>query len=305
MRRLWISGLNQFKEFTSAPQSGAFKASRNRNVKFVDGVVENNNGHGVWFDQSSYDAEIAGNRITGNSGSSVFFEISDGLVLANNYIHSTGDRAVKLAGASGLVLVNNTIVGANETLGVYVDTRSRPGCADPNQPVCSGSMASDKDRVRPYLARLDWMPRIDLMINNIIAYPVGSGYCAGPTVCISGTNEAAIAPVNTVIHAADPSRGIPQTVIDGNVYANGGRAAVATALGDFFTHSAFGAAMASSPVSIAGIEARGKTGNSWVNSDGSPTSALASSHGEAVPVPSDARINQYVPAGTRAYGYLR
>ena len=68
MRRLWIAHLNQFKEFTNAPQSGAFKASRNRNVKFVDGVVENNNGHGVWFDQSSYDAEVAGNRITGNWG---------------------------------------------------------------------------------------------------------------------------------------------------------------------------------------------------------------------------------------------
>ena len=78
--------MNQFKEFTNAPQSGAFKASRNRNVEFVDGVVENNNGHGVWFDQSSYDAEVAGNRFIGNSGSSVFFEISDGLVLANNYI---------------------------------------------------------------------------------------------------------------------------------------------------------------------------------------------------------------------------
>ena len=150
MRRLWIAHLNQFKEFTNAPQSGAFKASRNRNVKFVDGVVENNNGHGVWFDQSSYDAEVAGNRITGNSGSSVFFEISDGLVLANNYINSsTGERAVKLAGASGLVLVNNTIVGAGVTLGVYVDSRSKPGCADPSQPVCPGSMATDRDKVRP------------------------------------------------------------------------------------------------------------------------------------------------------------
>ena len=100
MRRLWIAHLNQFKEFTNAPQSGAFKASRNRNVKFVDGVVENNNGHGVWFDQSSYTRRSPG---TGSPelGGCVFFEISDGLVLANNYINSgTGERAVKLAGAS-------------------------------------------------------------------------------------------------------------------------------------------------------------------------------------------------------------
>jgi hypothetical protein len=63
--------------------------------------------------------------------------------------------------------------------------------------------------------------------------------------------------------------------------------------------------MASSPVSIAGIEARGKTGNSWVNPDGSRTSALSGKNSEAVAVPTNAKINQYVPAGTRAYGYLR
>jgi hypothetical protein len=306
MRRLWISGLNQFKEFTNAPQSGAFKASRNRNVKFVDGVVENNNGHGVWFDQSSYDVEVAGNRITGNSGSSVFFEISDGLVLANNYINSTGERAVKLAGASGLVLVNNTIVGGSDPVGVYVDSRSKPGCADPSKPLCAGGTSTDRDKVRPWLPRLDWMPRIDLMINNIITYPKASGYCGGlVTVCITGSNGTATAPLNTVIHKADPSRGIPQTVIDGNVYANGSGTAVSTTVGKFATHSTFGTAMASSPVSIGGIEARGKTGNSWVNGDGSRTSALSAKNSEAVAVPTNAKINQYVPAGTRAYGYLR
>ena len=58
-------------------------------------------------------------------------------------------------------------------------------------------------------------------------------------------------------------------MIDGNVYANGSGTAVSTTVGSFPTHSAFGAAMGSSPVSIGGIEARGKTGNSWVNTDGS------------------------------------
>ncbi len=302
MRRLRISGLNQFKEFTNAPQSGAFKASRNRKVTFVDSIIENNNGHGIWFDQSSYDVEIAGNRVTGNSGSSVFFEISDRLVLANNYIRSSGERALKLAGASGVSMVNNTIVGGGE-LGIYVDSRSKPGCADPSKPLCPGGTSTDRDKVRSRPATLDWMPRIDLMINNIIAYPTSKGYCASTTVCITGSNSTATAPLNTVIHKADSSRGIPQTVIDGNVYANGSGTVVSTTAGRFSTHTAFGAAM-NAAVSIGGIEARGKTGNGWVTADGSPTSALKAKNSEARSVPSNARINRYVPAGTRAYGYL-
>lgn len=304
MRSLRIVDLNSFREFTSAPQSGAFKASRNRKVKFIGGVVANSNGHGLWFDQSSYDVEVAGSRITGVSGSSVFFEISDGLLLINNYIRSSGERAVKLAGASGLVLVNNTILGAGDPVGVYVDSRSKPGCASPSKPLCPGGTTSDRDYVRPWLTRLDWMPRIDLMINNIIAFPTASGYCGTTTVCITASNGSATAPLSTVIHKSDAARGIPQTVVDGNVYANGSGAAIATGLGSFTTHAAFGAAMASSPVSLPGVEARGKTGNGWVNADGSPTASLAARHGEAVAVPANARINQYVRAGTRAYGFL-
>ena len=294
---------NQFGEFADSPQSGGFKGSRNRAVVVRDSVVSGNTGHGLWFDQSSYDVVVANSTFTGNSASSVFCEISDRLLMVNNTVRTTGGRAVKLAGASGLRLVNNTIVGAADPLAIYVDTRSKPGCSDPSKPLCAGSYSSDRDYVRPRPATLDWMPRLDLMINNVIAYPTGSGYCGGTTtLCIMSANGSATAPLNTVIHQADSSRGIPKSVVNGNVYANGsGRVAVTGGTG-YTTHSAFGSALAGSPVSLSGSEAAGKTGNSWVNADGSPTDALRARSSEAVAVPSDATINTYLPAGTKAYG---
>jgi hypothetical protein len=304
LRNVKITDLNQFGEFTTSPQSGALKTSRNRRVKVLDSLIANNNSHGLWFDQSNVDVDVANNTITGNAGSSVFFEISDDLLMINNYVRTTGAaRALKIAGASGVKLVNNTIVGGADPIGVYVDNRSKPGCADPSQPLCANSYSSDRDTTRPIPATLDWMPRIDLMLNNIIANPTATGYCGTTTaLCITATNGDATAPIETVIHKADPTRGIPQTRIDGNVYTNGTARVVATAIGRHTTHAEFGAAVAAAPVSIPGAEARGKSGAGWISSDGTPTSALQARHSEATPVPTDADINQYLTAGTRHYG---
>lgn len=155
---------------------------------------------------------------------------------------------------------------------------------------------------------MDWMPRIDTMINNIVAYPNGSTYCGGtePLCIMTSHSSGASAPINTIIHKADTSRGIPQSVVNGNVYANGTGTLirVSSPSANYTSLSAWTSALAGSPTSIAGIDANSKSGNSWVNADGSPTSTLVSSQKDAVAVPKDVRINEYIPAGTKYYGAL-
>lgn len=307
-----ISRLNQFKEFTNSPQSGAVKTGKSWRIKVVNSQITNNRSHGLWFDQSNYDVDVANNTITNNEGAGVFFEISDDLLLINNYISSEGGfQPVKLAGSSGLKLVNNTIVGGADPVGIYTDSRSAPGCADRNRgTACPGGISSDWDksntRTRP--ATMDWMPRIDLMINNIIGYPAtGTSLCAkkATAVCITNThqsNTAAVNPMEKIIHKADPTRGIPQTVMNGNVYLNGSSYIIYTTNSNFTTVSAFTTAMKAAPVGIDGIEANGRQGNNWANADGSPTSTLAAVHNQAIAVPTDTNINLYIPAGTKHYG---
>ncbi|MDF2461673.1 MAG: hypothetical protein K0S68_1076, partial [Candidatus Saccharibacteria bacterium] len=118
--------------------------------------------------------------------------------------------------------------------------------------------------------------------------------------CITGNNAGAIVTLDQIIHQADAARGIPQTVIDGNVYANGSSRIIVTPTATYTTLGAFTTAMAGSPVSISGLEANGKYGNTFVSADGTPTASLA--HTEAVPVPIDSTINQYITAGTRHFG---
>ncbi|TAH32382.1 right-handed parallel beta-helix repeat-containing protein, partial [Candidatus Saccharibacteria bacterium] len=300
-----IHGMNQWGEFSYSPQSGAIKTSRTQHTKVLNSRIADNKSHGLWFDQSNYDVQVAGNTITGNLGSSVFFEISDDLTLANNYIVSpaNGDRAVKLAGSSGLKLINNTIIGGSDPVGIYTDSRSKPGCADPSQPLCANSYGSDRDTVHPRMATMDWVPRLDMMINNIIAYPKSAGYCGTTTaVCITLRNGSADVPLNTVIHQADGTR--PKTIISGNVYVNGNGTIISTPNGKYPTPGAFAGAMIGAPVNIGGLEAGSWYGSTYVETDGSPTAALTALSSEATAVPADATINQYLSAGTRHYGVL-
>jgi hypothetical protein len=153
---------------------------------------------------------------------------------------------------------------------------------------------------------LDWIPRLDLMINNVVAHPRSRGYCGTPTtVCVLQKNAGASVPLTTVIHQADPIRGIPQTRIDGNVYAIDSRPAwVINPFGSFSSHTDFSAAMAAR-AGIAGFELSGMTGASWVDASGQPTAALAARHGAAAPIPSDPLINEHLPVGLRHYGAVR
>ena len=157
--------------------------------------------------------------------------------------------------------------------------------------------------MRPHLATLDWMPRIDMMINNVIASPTATGYCGGVTaVCITSSNGTATVTLESVLHPADSTRGIPATVVNGNVYVNGSGSLMRTARGNWSTLDTIRAGLATSPMTRTGAETNGRAGAGLVHADGTPTATLAAAHDQAAPVPVDAQINAWIPAGSRHFG---
>lgn len=307
-----ITGMNQFSEFLVSPQSGGIKTSRTWYTVVKNSVVRDNKSKGVWFDQSNYDAVVANNHIAYNaldasdvSSSNLFYEISDKILIINNYFEQSGSTPnVITAGSSGVSLINNTIVGGAAPLVIASDNRSLPGCADPEQPLCANSYNSDRDSVRQHLTTMDWMPRLDYMVNNIVAYPTGYSYCGHiDAVCIKQVSGAVSITLESMIHQADGARGIPRTYMNRNVYANGtGRLYTMQSVGQYYDLGSVTTVLAASPVSIPGMEANGIAGNSMVASDGKPTASLAALHNQAEPTPTDALINQYLPAGSRHFG---
>lgn len=305
-----INDNDYFEEFSSSPASGAIKTGQNRGTTISNSSFSKNLSHAVWFDQSNINSTVANNTFIDNGDSSIFFEISDGLTLVNNYFRAyDAEKTVRAIGSSGVVAVNNTIVGGGSPFTVSVDDRSHPGCQ-----LDSGCYhySSDVQQRFPIPATLDWMPRLDIFINNIVAYPTGGSDLCGKSiktlVCFMTyhSQNGRYKPIETIIHKADSSRGIPQTAIGGNVYANGSGVLfrVTDPSVNYSSLSSWSSAMAGAPVNIAGIDAStsSKAGDSWVSADGTPTSALSAKHSEATSVPVHAEINKWIPAGTKHYG---
>lgn len=303
----YIHDADNFDEFTGSPASGALKTSQNRGTTVSNGKFDKNLSHTLWFDQSNINTTVANNTFDSNGDSSIFFEISDGLILANNYFRGyTGHKTVRAIGSGGVVAVNNTIVGGDAPFTLSADDRSRAGC---NATSACQHYSSDVQARFTKPATLDWMPRLDMFLNNIVVNPTGNADLCGvlTVLCFRTTHGTEVStPLQTEIHKADSSRGIPQTVIDGNVYANGSSALIRVTdpAASYSSLSAWTAALAGSPVGIAGLDANSKSGTTWVSADGTPTSALTSAHSQAIAVPTNAAINKWIPAGTKHYGVL-
>lgn len=311
-----ITNLNLDNEYNGSPQTGALKTSRSRYIKVLNSEFDNMNGAGLWFDQSNVDVDMANNTIKNVSGASVFFEISDDLLMVNNYIESSGANAVEIVSSSGAKLVNNTLVGGKDPLGIYVDPRAVAGCSTPNGGCTYIYANSDWDTVRPIPSTLDWMTKIDLLVNNVVVQKAAndSRYCGPAPICYMQTNKTGHVGLKDAIHKADPSRGIPQTFMDDNIYANVGQYAVRTQESGSYTNvAAWSSFLAGSPVGISGLEVGSKSGSGWASTtDGTPTAALAAIHNQATQIPnslngnfSTATINnimEYVNNGAQHYG---
>jgi PKD repeat protein len=342
-----FAAINAHRDFSRGPQSGAIKSGKSHRMKVVGSVIQDVWGHGLWWDQSSYDVTVANNRITNSSHTSVFYEISHGLTMVNNYIKAPttgaeeeGHSAVRLAGSSGVRLVNNTIVGAPVGVGVYTDPRSkrydsdgngavdrwcsdhsvRYGAGGDSKSACNVPYTSDFDMARPgaygptgsvnLTPALTWTPTIEMFVNNVIANqagPLSSGWtpCGGRTPLCVYTYLGSPA-----VDVAGNSIFKGGAIADGNVYQTSGSriAAVLTRSGSASDGAMSAATLADLKTAFAGshyklsVEANGRSGAGWIDAAGSPTSQLTSANGQAAPVPVDAKINTYVPANSRNFG---
>ena len=308
---LRITGMDPWDEFASSPASGAIKTSRISHSVMKNSYFGNNSSQGVWYDQSNFDADVFNNTFEGSgiSGeSSMFFwEISHGLDFYNNVIIAPTSTALKIAGSSGVRILNNTVVGGKDTLGIYADNRSLLDCAKKGTIAGSGAacpgFSSDRWAAtwEAMPAEMDWLTRVTTVQGNIFAYPVGAGLCGGSVpLCIARINAQA----NLKLDEMLPS----EVMFDCNVYAvNSGDLVrhtnpTSTAMIAYADLQSLTSAMAGpSPYPDISMEENALAGSQYVGADGKPTSALIHSS-SACAFPTDEMMNETIPAGTRHYG---
>jgi hypothetical protein len=130
---------NNTQHFNRAPVSGGVKICSSRGLTVRNGLFSDNDGPGLWFDESSYDATVTGNDLLRNLGHGLSFEISSKALIADNLVAGNGDVGMKLNDASDLTVWNNTVVNnAGRPFWIVQDSRrasttSLPG-HDPRRP---------------------------------------------------------------------------------------------------------------------------------------------------------------------------
>ena len=184
--------------FLPAPQSGAVKTSRCRQVTVTGARITRTIGHGLWFDQSTADVTVTGCTIT-VAGRGVFFEISHGMTMTGNTVTSSNNDAVRVAGSSGVVIVGNTLTGQGPAVGIYVDERSRKGWSDPRNPItaemkAAGVYASDRRTLAWRDPAITWMPEVRVLERNVLKSTGGK-----PTVIVGTKNGDAVVPKEAIV----------------------------------------------------------------------------------------------------------
>ena len=67
---------NNTEHFNSSPVSGGFKITRTRGITVAGGQFRDNDGPGLWLDESTYNSKIVGNKLMNNSSHGVSVELS-------------------------------------------------------------------------------------------------------------------------------------------------------------------------------------------------------------------------------------
>ena len=122
---------NNTEGFNHSPVAGGFKIGRSRTVSVQDSIFRENNGTGLWFDESVLDLSASGNELIGNRGHGMSIEISARAVVANNVIARNEGHGVKINNTSDVEVWNNTFVSTGRPINIVQDIRR---ASDPELP---------------------------------------------------------------------------------------------------------------------------------------------------------------------------
>jgi parallel beta-helix repeat protein len=130
---------NNVEHFNTGPVASGAKITRSRGIVVRNSAFRNNDGPGLWIDESSYNMNITGNDIRNNTKHGIALEISAKATVANNTVVANGGFGIKVNNTSSVTLSGNTFnANADRSVNLVQDTR-RPTSAtttgrDPRQP---------------------------------------------------------------------------------------------------------------------------------------------------------------------------
>jgi trimeric autotransporter adhesin len=122
---------NNTEHFNKAPVAGGLKITRTRGITISNSDFLNNEGTGIWLDESTYNAKVIGNRSMNNANHGLSLEISSTAVLANNVITGNSADGFKINDADHVKIWNNHIANNARNIELVQDARRGSNPSDP------------------------------------------------------------------------------------------------------------------------------------------------------------------------------
>ncbi|MBE7189880.1 right-handed parallel beta-helix repeat-containing protein, partial [Jatrophihabitans endophyticus] len=257
---------NNTEHFNYAPVSGGVKITRSRNLTVTDSVFENNNGPGLWFDESCYNTTLTGDSFLSNGGNGLSYEISSTGTFANNVATDNGAIGFKINDSDNVKMWNNTLGGNGRNIEIVEDTRRGANLSLPGH----NPHRAQPDPTEP------WIIQNDTVANNLLLP--------------GGANSLEVYANDTTGEYTAAGLG---TVIDGNVFTGQGAPVIAWGLAN--------KALAQYRTAADFLSA---TGTGSHNVDASSASAAQALSGTGVPIPQNVADLIGVAAGDHQVGAL-
>ncbi|MFC5181897.1 right-handed parallel beta-helix repeat-containing protein [Actinomadura harenae] len=169
---------NNTEHFRPAPVSGGIKITRSRKVAVVGGVVSDNRGKGLWFDESVQGITVTGLRVVRNTDHGLVLELCAQAVIADNVVGDNGEDGLKINDTSFVRIWNNTLTRNGRDLHLIQDHRAD----DPTAP----AHATGRDPRHAPDPAMTWRIGQITIMNNLIAFGRGGSSCL---LCVEDTTH--------------------------------------------------------------------------------------------------------------------
>ncbi len=143
---------NNVERFNQSPAAGGVKIGRAKGVIVRNSDFENNQGPGLWFDESTYNLGVFHSSAFHNAGDGIRVELSGKADIVNNVVADNGGNGIMINDSDDVQLWNNTIVRNRRLINIAQDDRD----LDPQ--------GSFRDRSLP----LSWQIHDIVIRNNIL-----------------------------------------------------------------------------------------------------------------------------------------
>ena len=128
---------NNLERFSRTSTAGGARITRTRDVVVRDTRIEENLGHGLWFDDSVYGIQLSKSRVVGNDGHGAILEISGKAAVVGNVMARNRGNGLQITDAEEVEVWNNTFVDNVRSINIVQDTRdqARDSSPDPTSPL--------------------------------------------------------------------------------------------------------------------------------------------------------------------------